>query len=431
GHLRMAEFDGGRASGSILSGEANGGRHRPEVLYVTHHLPWPQHSGGRIREAQLLSRLAHRFTIEVIAVSKTPDRDCAAVNLAREAGVEPRLFAATPGPWLAGPLAHRHGSKAASNYIARKLQSSPAVVHVEGHYLFHLLPEFARRRAIVVEHNVESTLLSQAAETTRSLGGRATLFGQALRTRRTERAVWRMARFLGAITDEDADTIGCCAPHADIRLLPNGCDHIERAVRPNGSASGSHLLLVGNFSYGPNLDAARVMATGIFPAVVSQHPDARLTVVGADPPAWLVRAASADCRITVAGWVSNLTACLDSADVVVCPLRIGGGVKVKILEALQRGKAIVTTPVGAQGLPRTRDCPVVVCEAPAALAHACVRLLACPEARREQERRALAAASSLPTWDEAADALANCWTALTETTVSAGGRAPRRTGRAE
>lgn len=408
----MTDLDSSRlAAPSFFDAPAGTRDQRPRVLYLTHHLPWPERSGGRIREAQLLQRLADRFAIEVVAISKTPEHDRAAVDPARAAGVEPRIFAAERGPLLAGPLARRHGSKPARAYLNRRLSCPHTLVHVEGHYLFHLLPQPARRRAIVVEHNVESSLLTQAAEAAASFRDRAALTKQALRTRWTERAVWQTADVVGAVTEEDARAIGHAAPHADVRLLPNGCDHVERASVHAGSARGNHLLFIGNFSYAPNLDAARVLITEIFPAVTRQRPGTTLAVVGADPPAWLARAAQSDARITVTGWVPDLADCLDSADVVVCPLRIGGGVKVKVLEALQRAKAVVTTPVGAQGLDRIHESPVIVRETAAALADACVWLLDSPEARRAQERHALAAARSLPTWNDAAEALAACWRA--------------------
>lgn len=418
----MTDLDNSRLVAPSFSATPYGSRDQhPRVLYLTHHLPWPEHSGGRVREAQLLQRLADRFAIEVVAISKTPEHDRAAVDLARAAGVESRIFVAERGPWLAGPLARRHGSNSARAYLARSLSCPRTLVHVEGHYLFHLLPEPARRRAVVVEHNVESSLLTQAAETAASFRDRAALTAQALRTRRTERAVWHTADVVGAVTEEDARAIGHAAPHADVRLLPNGCDHVERTSVHAGSASGNRLLFIGNFSYAPNLDAARVLITEIFPAVTRQRPGTTLTMVGADPPAWLARAAQSDGRITVTGWVPDLAACLDSADVVVCPLRIGGGVKVKVLEALQRAKAIVTTPIGAQGVDRIHMSPVVVRETLDALADACVWLLNSPETRRAQECHALAAAGSLPTWNDAADTLAACWTASANVLASVGG----------
>ena len=95
--------------------------------------------------------------------------------------------------------------------------------------------------------------------------------------------------------------------------------------------------------------------------------------------------------------------------------------KREILEALQRGKAIVTTPIGAQGLDGIGNSPVVVRETPSDLASACVRLLASREARLTQEHRAHSAARLLPTWEHAAKALADCWTSLTNTAASGGG----------
>jgi glycosyltransferase involved in cell wall biosynthesis len=103
---------------------------------------------------------------------------------------------------------------------------------------------------------------------------------------------------------------------------------------------------------------------------------------------------------------------LDAADVVVCPLRIGGGVKVKILEALARGCAIVTTPIGMQGLRYLPGNAVVECRDLSAVADACAQLLASPARREQLRERAAQAATLLPTWDEAAAELDAAWTTL-------------------
>jgi glycosyltransferase involved in cell wall biosynthesis len=124
----------------------------------------------------------------------------------------------------------------------------------------------------------------------------------------------------------------------------------------------------------------------VFPAVLRRYPDATLTVVGSSPPAWLSDIGRKDRRIRVTGWVPDVSRWLDAAEVVVCPLRIGGGVKVKVLEALARGCAIVTTPVGMQGLRYLPRDSVMECQ-DLAVADACVTLLKSP-ARRDQARRA-------------------------------------------
>lgn len=103
-----------------------------------------------------------------------------------------------------------------------------------------------------------------------------------------------------------------------------------------------------------------------------------------------------------AGW-------LDAAQVVVCPLRIGGGVKVKVLEALSRGRAVVATSVGSQGLGDLPAGAIIVRNDAPSLTQACLGLLTSAESRRSQQQRARDAALLLPTWDQAAEALARAW----------------------
>jgi glycosyltransferase involved in cell wall biosynthesis len=112
--------------------------------------------------------------------------------------------------------------------------------------------------------------------------------------------------------------------------------------------------------------------------------------------------------VEVTGRVPSVEPHLDEAAVVVAPLRVGGGVKVKVLEALSRGKAVVSTSVGVQGLTQS---PAVVADEPAAFATAVADLLADPAARDRREQAALRYARSLPTWDDAARALLGCYRA--------------------
>ena len=307
---------------------------RPAVVYVTHHLPWPARNGGRVREGQLLRRLATRFDIEVVAVSKVPELDARHLHEASKHGVRARIFAArSSGTNGSGPLTHRHDSPAAQEYLDRRLrQPTLATVHVEGHYLLRLVPARAQPAVLLVEHNIESELFDQRAELSRSRRERAGLIRRAARTRRDEVQAWRRVRTVGAVTEEDADAIRTAAPNVDVRLLPNGSDHLrvgaDQLSRPQRMAA--RMLFVAALGYGPNLDAARLLVTEVFPAVLRHCPDATLAIVGSDPPGWLVAAAHREPRLTVTGWVPDVGPWLDAAEVVVCPLTVGGGVKVKV-----------------------------------------------------------------------------------------------------
>ncbi|MGH3922587.1 MAG: glycosyltransferase family 4 protein, partial [Pseudonocardiaceae bacterium] len=203
----------------------------------------------------------------------------------------------------------------------------------------------------------------------------------------------------------------------DVRCLPNGADHLNTQVGTLDAAQreSARLLFVANLRYEPNLHAARLLLADIFPQVLHRCPEATLAIVGSDPPDWLVTAARHHPRVTVTGWVPDVATWLDAAHVVVCPLTVGGGIKIKVLEALARGCAIVATPVALQGFRHLPPNSVVERSEAPDLADACARLLTCPQEQARQRARASQAARHLPSWDLAADLLASTWNELATT----------------
>ncbi|HZD35112.1 MAG TPA: glycosyltransferase family 4 protein [Nitrososphaeraceae archaeon] len=121
-------------------------------------------------------------------------------------------------------------------------------------------------------------------------------------------------------------------------------------------------------------------------------------------------------HIEVTGYVDSLEPFYKSTKVVVCPLRVGGGVKVKILEALRAGKAIVTTPIGAQGFGLSNEA-LCVCSLVSDFANNVVRFLVNRYERKRQEKRALRFAKTLPTWDQVIEQYTNCYKSLIRSNV--------------
>lgn len=205
----------------------------------------------------------------------------------------------------------------------------------------------------------------------------------------------------------------------------NGADHLGGAsdtlhVARRGSA---RLLFVAAFGYGPNVHAARLLLADIFPEILRRCPDTTLAIVGSNPPGWLVEAGRCEPRLTVTGWVPDVAPWLDAAQVVVCPLTVGGGIKVKVMEALARGCAVVATPIALQGLRHLPSGAVVERADAPTLADACVRLLHSRQRREAQRARAAQAARYLPSWDLAAEALAGCWSEMAAIAASGAIRA--------
>jgi len=136
-------------------------------------------------------------------------------------------------------------------------------------------------------------------------------------------------------------------PALDIAVIPNGIE-LERFQPRALEREPSTLLFVGNFDYAPNQDAARILAHQVLPSVQQALPAARLQLVGANPPAWLRDLAND--QIEVSGRVPDVAPYLARATVFVCPLRIGAGLKNKVLEALAMGIPVVATPLSLDGI---------------------------------------------------------------------------------
>ena len=392
------------------------------ILFLTAHLPFPPFSGGRRREFELISRLGKDFEIHLCSITKTWETDimyisnllysCASVNLFKAVFNYNKQYAIYPNQ------IKRHTSEEASSYISFLLKNKPFdVVHVEGYYLMQHLPIKPEIPVLLVEHNIECLLNLQRFKLATIQQDKSYYWQEYVYTLKWERTFWKRATKCVTLTTEDESNMRQLEPHIDIRTIPNGIDHrkmIDEAASSNicknsiVSAKCPSILFVGNFLYEPNIDAALYFSQLIFPLILKDVPNAKLHLVGNAPPPE-VSSLTLNKQIKVSGYVDSLTNFYKDADVVVCPLRIGGGVKVKVLEALNAGKAIVSTSIGAQGLNLSTYPSLTVADEVADFAEKVVRFLLDPQKRYRQEQQALAYASILPTWDQAIEAFIQCY----------------------
>jgi glycosyltransferase involved in cell wall biosynthesis len=159
---------------------------------------------------------------------------------------------------------------------------------------------------------------------------------------------------------------------SNVAVVPNGID--VREFRPAAAAMGPPVIVFsGLMSYYPNQQGVRWFLNAVFPEVVRRVPDVRLVIAGAAPPPWL--RARQDSRVYVTGAVPDMRPYLAQARAVIVPLQIGGGTRVKILEAQAMGKPVVSTTIGAEGLEQDRDVSILIADAAAAFASQVVHLL--------------------------------------------------------
>jgi polysaccharide biosynthesis protein PslH len=201
--------------------------------------------------------------------------------------------------------------------------------------------------------------------------------------RRFERRLLDQVDAVTVFTAHDRDELRRLDATLPISVIPFGVDVPAQPLNPGGSGDDV-VLFIGNFGHRPNVDAALRLAR-LFPRIRERHPEATLELVGPQPPAEL-RAVAGD-GIVVVGPVPNLTPPLDRANVFVAPLVSGGGMRLKVVEALAAGKAIVASRLAAEGLTITDRKELLLADGDDETVEAISLLLGDPQLRRAVAER--------------------------------------------
>lgn len=239
----------------------------------------------------------------------------------------------------------------------------------------------------------------------RAHGARAlALRAEAARYRRHVLALLPRYHTAVAVSTSEADEVRALGT-TRVELIPTGVD--TRALRPGPEAAGPpRLLFTGTMSYPPNHQGIRWFAEHVWPLVRAAEPDARLDVVGREPPQAVLDLHGRD-GIEVHGFVPSMAPYFARAHAVVVPILTGAGIRVKIVEAMAAGRAVVSTSLGWAGLAHVRpDEHLLVADSPGAFADSALRLLRAPELRHRMAADARALAEAQYDWRALGDRLA-------------------------
>jgi glycosyltransferase involved in cell wall biosynthesis len=200
------------------------------------------------------------------------------------------------------------------------------------------------------------------------------------KVRRYEARTCARARLTLTVSDVDRTALASLAPGAAIAAIPTGVD-IDYFAPDGTRETPASLVFTGSMDWYPNDDAVRHFMATVLPRIRAEIPDASLTVVGRRPAAGL-REAAARAGVAVTGTVDDVRPYVAAAAVYVVPIRIGGGTRLKIFEALAMGKAVVSTTIGAEGLPLVPGEHFLRADEPGEFADAVVSLIRNPSRRR-------------------------------------------------
>jgi glycosyltransferase involved in cell wall biosynthesis len=230
---------------------------------------------------------------------------------------------------------------------------------------------------VLDEHNIEYDILRRTAEGDRAPLRRAFNYLEYQKLRSEERRAWARSDGCVFTSERDRDlavSAGCDVPTA---VVPNGVDVVEFA--PADAPRGSDIVFVGADFY-PNNDAIRFYANEVLPHVLRGLPGARLIVVGGAADALRDRPREG---VELLGVVDNVREHIARAAVVIAPLRVGGGTRLKILEAMAMARPVVATRIGAEGIDALAGRDILIADDPRDLARETLRVLADPDLARQ------------------------------------------------
>ncbi len=388
------------------------------LLFLTPQLPFPATQGAAIRNSQLIAGLAERHAVTLLTfappgeatgvwrgtapIARTGMPPLAGLILvpAPQRTVHDRLHTLlrTPLP----DMARRLAAPAFAAALAREMTDNPPDwTIIEG---IEMAPYRHQIRScwLFDDHNAEYLLQGRSAIRDMSLSyrpraaaGAAYSAIQWLRLRRYERTVCRAADAVTVVSPADRSALLQLDPTLGVTVVPNGVDLAAWSPQAVPSdplvdqvvAAGPLLVFDGSMDFRPNVDAVRWFCAACWPAIHAAYPTATFAIVGRNPtPVVLELAALPGVQVT--GAVADTRPWVAAATVYVVPMQVGGGVRLKLLQALALGRPVVSTPLGAEGVTLTAGSDLLLAADAPAFRAAMLALLADPSRRASLGRAA-------------------------------------------
>ncbi|MGG4042172.1 glycosyltransferase family 4 protein [Bacillus smithii] len=358
------------------------------ILFVTHLYPYPPDDGGRIVTYNTIRELV-RYGHKVILCSFAEENQT----------IEPLPFEIETHTI---PISYANSYKKAIMNLSKSLPyNMEKYIHdrmadlilqivkrrkIDILYIDHLHMAYYARMVkqkgydlftILRQHNVESTIFQRAIEEEDNVIKKAYLGIQYKRLYRYESQIVSLFDVVYTITDEDSERMKDMNRHVVAKTLPAGVDTEKYfPMESNKKDEGPVLMFLGTMSWLPNVNGITWFIESIFPKVLQKYQKTKLYIVGKNPPEKLYKFHSQyPDNIVITGYVEDERTYIANSDVFIVPLKIGGGMRIKILNALAMKKPIVTTSVGVEGI-KLHPFSLLVADEEEEFANGIIKLLA-------------------------------------------------------
>jgi polysaccharide biosynthesis protein PslH len=387
------------------------------ILFVTQIVPYPPHGGVLQRGFNLVRELGRHHEVHLLAFHHLDElpmgepyeasrrelgKFCASVEYF-PLWVKRSKFHKVLGLLGAGlypkpysVLAHK--SPALTRRVRELCLSSkrPDIVHLDTIGLAPLATECGDVPVVLAHHNVESQLMARRGEVQPGGLAKAYIRMQAERLVRYEREQCERFALNIMVSRLDAEVLSRACPGIRTVVIPNGVDTDYFAPRPGSETPA--VIYTGGMQMFANRDAVDWFLEAIWPKLKAAVPGIKFLAVGQRPSAKVLAASALDPDIEAPGFVPDVRTWVARAAVYVVPLRVGGGTRLKMVDAMAQGKAIVATTVGAEGIEGDNGRHFLLEDSPDAFAAATIRLLNDATARNQLGQAARARAEEVYAW---------------------------------
>lgn len=357
-----------------------------KLLWVKGDFLHPTTKGGQIRTLETLKRLHQWHDVHYVGLNYPLHPEA----LARAHEYSSHVY----------PIEHRVPAKFSPGFAAEIIKGlySPWPVSISRYYspqMVETVESLTRRekfdcivcdflstsqnmpdlsQAVLFQHNVEAVIWKRHAERATNPVVRAYFGMQARKMYDYERDVCRKSKSIIAVSDADATRMRNDYGAARVSPVPTGVDLEYFSPRPSECAAD--LVFVGSMDWLPNVEGVTWFAREILPRIRERRPETTLAVVGRKPGREVLDMAERDSRIKITGTVPDVRPYMWGAAISIVPLRIGGGTRLKIYEAMAAKIPVVSTTIGAEGLEYQNGENIVIADQPQDFAEQCLALLA-------------------------------------------------------
>ncbi len=399
------------------------------VLFLRGKLPYPLDNGASIRTYNLLKEACKKHEISLLTFqdsNEDPEKKKLLLEFCTKVILVPRHLKNSWSGTILGlgkNLFQRYPysvavscSRGMIESISSELKNSKYdLVHADTLPISSNLLGLETPPRILNQHNVENVILWRKFSVQTNFIPKKFWHSQWKKMYDFEKKACSSFDRIIAVSIEDQKKMKQMAPEVPVDVVPNGVD-IDYFSPKEHTGNKQGLVFTGSLDWYPNEDGILYFLKDILPIILAKVPDINFAIVGKNPSARLARGCKDHKNIILTGWVKDVRPYLHNSSVLVVPLRIGGGTRLKILEALAAGIPIVSTSIGAEGIEIQPGKEILIGDTPDEFASQVMRLMADQELRKKLVMEGKKLVMEKYTWEKAAQSLDQAWNSCLKTT---------------